>query len=154
MNGEITVNDNDIIELGRLGDYIGFRLRRVQNHLSKAFETASADYNLRSGLFSSLALISANPGISQNQISSTIGLDKSTFVQIIDELEKRNLARRERSKTDRRRHALYITEHGQEFLNELFTKLTETESTALGQLSESELNLLKALLDRIYSVLS
>ncbi|GGF59240.1 MarR family winged helix-turn-helix transcriptional regulator [Alteromonas lipolytica] len=141
------------IELGRLGDYIGFRMRRVQNHLVKAFEAATTEYNLRTGLFSALALISANPGISQNQICKITNLDKSSAVQIIDILEEKGHAVRKPSKIDRRRHALYTTPAGEEFLDLLFARLKETEATALAQLSESELNLLKALLDRIFTVL-
>ncbi|WP_139138970.1 MarR family winged helix-turn-helix transcriptional regulator [Alteromonas confluentis] len=149
---ESVVNQKEI-EMGRLGEFIGFRLRRVQNLLSKDFASATRKYNLRSGLFSSLSLISSNPGISQNELSAAVGLDKSTFVQVIDELEKRGLAKREKSKTDRRRHALFVTDEGQIFLNELYEIMAKTESAALKQLSPSELSLLKALLDRMYEVL-
>jgi len=141
------------LQLGRLGDFIGFRLRRVQNHLAKDFQVASRRFNLKSGLFSSLALIAANPGVSQNQVSQAVGLDKSVTVQIIKELEKRGFVRRKRSDVDRRRYALFVTGKGEKFLNQLFTILTETEHNALQQISKSELNLLKALLDRIYEVL-
>lgn len=147
------MNSQQQLKLGRLGDFIGFRLRRVQNHLAKNFEAATKDYNLRSGLFSSLALISENPGVSQNEVSQAVGLDKSVAVQIIDELEKRNLAKRERSTVDRRRHALFCTAEGEEFLQQLYQILEETEANVLKQMSESEQNLLKALMDRIYDVL-
>ncbi len=146
-------DDSARLELGRLGDFIGFRLRRIQNRLAKDFEAATREYDLRSGLFSSLALIAANPGVSQNEVAQTVGLDKSVAVQIIDELERRGLARRERSTVDRRRHALFCTDEGEAFLSNLFRILGETEQKALHQMSASELDLLKALLDRIYDVL-
>lgn len=141
------------LKLGKLGDFIGFRLRRIQNQLSKNFEAATQAHNLRSGLFSSLALISANPGVSQNELSQAVGLDKSVTVQIIDELEKRGFAKRERSTTDRRRHELHCSEEGREFLNELFAIMEETEDKVLHQVSGSELDLLKILLDRMYEAL-
>lgn len=138
------------IRLGRLDEFIGFRLRRIQNQLSRDFAAATADRNMRSGLFSSLAIVAANPGISQNELSKAVGLDKSITVQIVDELESRDLARRERSLTDRRRHALFATDSGQVYLDELFDTLAETEDGVLHQLTKAELALLRELLDRMY----
>ena len=138
------------LSLGRLGDFVGFRLRRVQNQLSRNFAAATAQYNMRSGLFSSLSLIAANPGVSQNEISRQVVLDKSVTVTIVDELERRGWATRERSKTDRRRHALFITKKGQNQLDKLFEILEQTENEVLHQLSQAELLLLMELLDRMY----
>jgi len=141
------------LDLGRLNNSVGFRMRRVQNHLAKAFEAATAEFELRSGLFSSLALISVNPGASQSDVSQALALDKSVVVQLIDLLEQRGYARRKRSKVDRRKHELYSTPEGEEFLEHLFVALERAEDQALGGLSPSERSLLKALLDRIYEVL-
>jgi DNA-binding MarR family transcriptional regulator len=139
------------VSLGRLGNFLGFRLRRVQNQLSRYFAAATAEQGLRSGLFSSLALISANPGMSQNELSKAIALDKSVTVTIVDELEKYGWAVRKRSATDRRRHALYITQAGEDHLDELFAVLENTEQAVLHQLSEGEMKLLSELLDRLYT---
>lgn len=144
---------DDGMKLGRLGDFLGFRLRRLQNQLSRDFAAATQGYNLRSGLFSSLAVIAANPGISQNDLSHEVGLDKSVTVQIIDELEKRGFARRERSKVDRRRHELLCTPEGEAYLDELFAILATTEAKALAQVSDRELETLKRILDKIYEAL-
>jgi DNA-binding MarR family transcriptional regulator len=139
------------LSLGRLGDFLGFRLRRVQNQLSRDFAAATADHNLRSGLFSSLALIAANPGVSQNELSHEVGLDKSVTVTIVDDLEARGWASRKRSKSDRRRHALFATPAGEAELDALFAILEQTENEALHQLSPAELHLLSELLDRMYA---
>jgi DNA-binding MarR family transcriptional regulator len=139
------------VRLGRLGDAIGFRLRRVQNQLSRDFSQAISGRGLRSGLFSSLGVISANPGISQSELSQEVGLDKSVTVTIVDELESRGWAVRERSPQDRRRHALFITEAGEANLAELFDLVEETERTVLGQLTTEERRLLSELLDRMYA---
>jgi DNA-binding MarR family transcriptional regulator len=145
------VFDRDSAQLGRLGDFVGFRLRRIQNQLSRRFASATADRNLKSGLFSSLAIISANPGLSQNDLSHEVGLDKSVTVLIVDELEKRGLAKRRRSRIDRRRHALTVTPAGTAYLEELFELLASTEAVVLSQLSAEELAVLNGLLDRMYA---
>lgn len=140
------------MQLGRLGNYVGFRMRRVQNQLSADFAAATARYGIRSGLFSSLALIDANPGLSQQELSSTVGLDKSITVQIVDELERRGWARRERSTVDRRRHALVMLPEGKVFLDELFTIMEGIEAEVLAQLNAEERPIFDAALDRMYDV--
>lgn len=140
------------LELGRLGDYVGFRMRRVQNQLSARFAAATQHYGIRAGLFSSLALIEANPGISQQELSSTVGLDKSITVQIVDELERREWAKRARSTVDRRRHSLTLQPAGEKVLNELFDIMMGVEAEVLAQLSAEERPLFDAALDRMYDV--
>ena len=139
------------VSLGRLGDFVGFRLRRLENQVSRDFALATADRNLRSGLFSSLALIAANPGISQNELSKETALDKSVIVTIVDDLERRGWATREQSRTDRRRNALFITKEGDSYLNELFEILEHIEDSFLRQLSPADLHMLHELLDRMYT---
>ncbi|MEG3179602.1 MarR family winged helix-turn-helix transcriptional regulator [Sphingomonas sp. LT1P40] len=140
------------LQLGRLGDYVGFRMRRVQNQLSADFAAATAHYGIRAGLFSSLALIDANPGISQQELSGTVGLDKSITVQIVDELEKRGWAQRERSKVDRRRHSLTVLPGGKKTLDELFAIMVKVEADVLAQLSPEERPIFDGALDRMYDV--
>jgi DNA-binding MarR family transcriptional regulator len=135
------------LTLGRLGDYVGFRLRRIQNQLSRELTAVTGEYNLRQGLFSALAIISANPGLSQIMLAREIGLDKSATV---DEIEKRGWAVRRRSTVDRRRHALETTAAGEAFLKDMFARLDEVEGVVLTCLSGGELLLLSEMLDRIY----
>jgi len=139
------------LDLGRLGDFVGFRLRRVQNQLSRDFAAATADRKLRSGLFSTLCIVASNPGVSQSEVSREVGLDKSVTVTIIDDLEKLGWAERRRSPVDRRRHALYATSAGEQQLESLFAVLAKTEDAVLHQLSSSEMAVLSELLDRMYS---
>lgn len=138
------------LALGRLGDFVGFRLRRVQNQLSRKFAAATADMGLRSGLFSSLAIVAANPGISQSELSREVGLDKSVTVTIVDELEKYGWAERRRSPEDRRRHALFVTPEGDQQLDRLFARMEEVEGNVLHQLTPTEHQTLNDLLDRMY----
>lgn len=145
-------NDEKEVRLGRLEHFVGFQLRRIQNQLSRDFAGRTSGYNLKSGLFSMLAIISANPGISQTEVSRVVGLDKSVTVQIVDDLEARGLAERKRSTSDRRQHALFITEQGESFLAELFDIMRETESEVLAQIRPDELVLLHKVLNRMYAI--
>jgi DNA-binding MarR family transcriptional regulator len=136
--------------IGRLGDFLGFRLKRLQNRLSRDFNQAAESFNLRSGLFSSLEIIKANPGISQADLSHIVGLDKSVTVLIVDLLEERGLAKRRKSTTDRRRYSLFVTEKGEEELRQLFAVMAQTEDKVLHGVSAQELHWLMDILDRLY----
>ena len=141
------------ISLGRLGNFVGFRLRRVQNQLSRNFSVVTSELGLRQGLFSSLAIVDANPGISQSELSREVGLDKSVTVTMVDEMEKFGWAERRRSPEDRRRHALYVTAAGAAKLNELFSLMEQTEDEVLHSLTPAEMALLSELLDRMYDAI-
>jgi DNA-binding MarR family transcriptional regulator len=141
-------------QLGRLGATVGFRMRRVQIQFASRFAAQTAEYKMRSGLFSSLAIIDANPGMSQQELSRVVGLDKSVAVQIVDELEERGFAQRERSKVDRRRHLLTVTPEGQAFLDKMFAVVGDVEDEALRDLGEQERAALHKLLDQMYNILA
>lgn len=147
---DVQAEEGEALSLGPLGDFVGFRFRRIQNQLSREFAAATARHDLRSGLFTALAIVSANPGLSQIALAREIGQDKSITVLIVDDMEKRGLAERRRSPNDRRRHALFITTAGEAFLEELLGSLRTVEGEVLTCLSAAELQLLGNMLDRIY----
>jgi DNA-binding MarR family transcriptional regulator len=149
-NGGEAASADVHLSLGRLSAFVGFRMRRIQNRLSRDFTVKTEHYGLRPGEFSALALISANPGLSQVMLAREIGLDKSLAVALIDDLERLGLAERRRSWTDRRRHALHTTDKGEKTLKTLFAGLTTVERETLNALGPEDLATLSRLLDRIY----
>lgn len=149
-NGSTTSVNDEHLDLGRLGDFIGFRLRRIQNQLSSAFAAQSADLGLRPGEFSALAIISANPGLSQAKLAREVGLDKSAAVTVVDDLERLGYAERRRSPNDRRRHALYTRRAGEAALEQMFASLKLVEQDVLNALGTRDKQVLSELLDRLY----
>lgn len=149
-NGSAASVNDEHLDLGRLGDFIGFRLRRIQNQLSSAFAAQSVDLGLRPGEFSALAIISANPGLSQAKLAREVGLDKSAAVTVVDDLERHGYAERRRSPNDRRRHALYTRRAGEAALEQMFTSLKLVEQDVLNALGTRDKQVLSELLDRLY----
>lgn len=140
------------VDLGVLNDVIGFRLRRIQNHLSRGFSDRISRKEIKPGAFSAMALISANAGLSQTTLSREIGFDKATVVAILDSLEELGWAERKRSMEDRRRHALYLTKTGQKALQRMLDEAHENEKAVHAALTAEEQAQLFALLDKIYAV--
>lgn len=140
----------DRLSVGRLEDLITAQLRRVDILLTRAFHDATEQVKLKDGVISSLALIVVNPGISQNEISRQIGMDKSAVVAVVDTLEALGWAVRIKSREDRRRHALQATPEGMTHLDNLIDAVEKLESDMLAMVSADDLDTLRSILDRIY----
>lgn len=147
---DISTSEADKVVLGRLGQFLGFRLRRVQNQLSRDFGAKTKEWELRAGMFSALEIIAANDGLSQAMLSDEVGLDKSALVPLVDDLEKRGWVTRTRSTTDRRRNHLAITEAGRAELDHLVEQMSQSEAKALATLSDEERATISRALDKIY----
>ncbi|MCC6947415.1 MAG: winged helix-turn-helix transcriptional regulator [Bradyrhizobiaceae bacterium] len=136
------------LNLGLLADFVGPRVRIIWNLLSADMAKALAPFGLRTGAFSALALIAANPGCSQNQLAQGLGMDKSAVVAIVDELERRDLATRVRHPEDRRFHALKLTAKGKALLQRMSEPASQPGQPIRDALSPREMQQLLSLLDR------
>ena len=141
-------SETEALDPGLLADFLGPRVRVLWNLLDARMVDALSPFGLRTGAFSALALISANPGCSQNQLAGGLGMDKSAVVAIIDDLETRDLARRVRQAHDRRRHALSLTTKGKALLQRMLTPASVGGRPIREALSPREMEQLMSLLDR------
>ncbi len=110
-------DDGGSLSYGELGDSIAFHLRLAQEASFNAFARRVGQTDLRPGRYAILTLIGENPGISQTVLSQASGRDKSSLTPALDDLETRQLIRRERVATDRRSYALYLTSLGKAALS-------------------------------------
>ena len=138
------------VELGVLKEVIGFRIRRIQNHLSRSFYQRIGRPDVKPGVFSALSMIASNPGLSQTTLAREIGFDKATVVVLLDNMESLGWAERQRSATDRRRHSLSITPAGQKALDGLLAAAIANEAAIHGALTAEEHAELYRLLDKVY----
>jgi DNA-binding MarR family transcriptional regulator len=146
---ERAADEPETLNQGILDEFIAFRLRRIEKHLSRSFVERASSRGVRQGAFSALALIDANPGLSQITLSRQIGFDKATVVSLLDYLEKHGWATRLRSTVDRRRHTLFLTDAGREVLEELCRVGRENEQQVRNALSPGEHAQLSSLLERL-----
>lgn len=142
--------ESEGLHLGVLNDVMGFRLRRIQNHLAKAF-SEQTNHPGKPGVFSILALIASNPGVSQVRLAQESGVDKTALVAVLDYIEDMKWAVRRRAKEDRRKHSLSLTKKGEAALAELTDQAHAAEAKARASLSAVELEQLLNLLDKLYS---
>ena len=100
-------------DVGALGQMTGYALRRAQISVFEDFIATIAETGLRPAQFSVLVLLDQTPGLTQSAVAAALGIQRANFVTLINELERRGLARREPSLTDKRSHALQLTDKGQ-----------------------------------------
>ena len=145
-------SDSDRIEInmGLLPNLIGFNLRCAQLTLFQHFNRSVGREGISAAQFGALLLIEANPDISQSAVAEALRFDRSTLVQIIDRLEGRGLVVRNVSPTDRRSHALRLTDEGVSELTMLKDLALQHEADVTTGLSEAEQTQLISLLAKLY----
>jgi len=143
----------ELMDWGILSGSIGPRIRLLRNAMQMRSITASAPHGLPTGSLTVLALVAANPGSSQIALARQAGINKSGLVGIVDELERRGLAARDRSLADRRRNTLRVTPEGEEMMHALFGLVTQQEAPVRDALGPEDMALLISLVDRAIAAL-
>ena len=138
----------DDLDLGPLPGLLGYQLRLAQLAVFRDFERAAGGLGVSPGRFGLLALVEANPGVSQSRLAHAVGLDRSTMVAVLDQLEVRRLVER-RAGPDRRTNGLWLTREGKRLLARLKRRVTEHEARIAARLTAEERAVLFALLRRL-----
>lgn len=114
--GAAAATRRDKIALGVLEQHLGYLVRRLQVWVFQDFIRTLAPIDIRPAQYSVLVVTDANPGLSQADLSATLGIERARLVRLLDLLEARHLIRRLPSPRDRRSHALQLTAEGQKLL--------------------------------------
>ncbi len=125
-----------------------FRLWRA-SHIRTA--AALESIGLTPALFAVLNYVRANEGSIQQQIGDVMGIDPSTMVSLVDQLEGAGLAKRRPHAQDRRAREVLITPRGRESLKRARRLAGEVERNVLQGLSAAERRQLVALLRKAFA---
>jgi DNA-binding MarR family transcriptional regulator len=128
---------------------VAFLLAQVGAYAAERFgeRAHAADFTRpQAGL---LRLIARQPGQSQQAVADQLGMPASRLVALVDGLQSRGLVERRRNEDDRRHHALYLTDAGQEAMDRLGEIAAQHESAITAPLSATERNQLGALLGKL-----
>jgi DNA-binding MarR family transcriptional regulator len=122
-----------------------FRLWRASHTRTAA---ALESIGLTPALFGVLNFLGARDGAIQLEIASAMGIDPSTMVSLIDELESAGLAKRRPRPNDRRAREVVITPKGRRVLERGRRMALEVEGEVLQGLTADERRGLVSLLRR------
>jgi DNA-binding MarR family transcriptional regulator len=122
-----------------------FRLWRV-SHTRTA--EALDSLGLTTALFGLLNVLGTHEGAIQQELGATMGIDPSTMVSLIDQLEAAGLAKRRPRPTDRRAREVVITAKGRRVLEKARQLAMQVEDEVLRGLSGADRRQMLALLRR------
>src|SRR4051812_30627166 len=137
------------VDLGPLPGLIGYVLRRAQLAVFQDFFATFAPFDIRPAQFSVLTIIERNPGLTQTQVAEALGIKRTNFVGMLDELEKRGLAERRQTACDRRSYALYLTPEGAALMRKIKPLVKAHESRMIARVGDDGRDRLIALLHEI-----
>ena len=135
-------------EVAEFAGQLFFRLWRASHtRVAEALESIG----LTPALFGLLNVLGAREGAIQQELGSAMGIDPSTMVSLIDQLEAAGLAKRRPRPTDRRAREIVITPKGRRALERGRAMAAQVEDEVLRGLTAGERRELLTLLRRALS---
>jgi DNA-binding MarR family transcriptional regulator len=129
-------------------EFVGQFFFRLWRSTHTRTADALASVGLTPALFALLNVIGAREGAIQQELGTALGIDRSTMVSLVDQLESAHLARRRLSATDRRAREVAITPKGRRLLLRARALISQVEDEVLAGLTNDERRELVALLRR------
>jgi MarR family transcriptional regulator, lower aerobic nicotinate degradation pathway regulator len=137
---------------GELGVFPGYLLSRLGEASRRRFRQALEPEGLHPRHFGVMTIVAAHPGRSQQDLHEKTGIDPSSMVAVIDELEAGGLAERRAHPQDRRVRTIFLTELGEEKLARVRTLAGQLQREFFEPLNAEERRTLHALLRKLASV--
>ena len=129
--------------LPELAGRLGYLLKHAQLRLAELTASAMAPFGITGRQLAVLIAVDSQAPLSQQEVAGRLGVDRTTMVLLIDELESKQLVQRRRDPDDRRKNVVMLTDAGRTTLREASSASAEAERLFLGQLSEDEASRLR-----------
>jgi DNA-binding MarR family transcriptional regulator len=133
----------------RARDSVGYLVRRLYSILASRIEARFAGRDLT--LMQWIVLVYVRDGLAHtaSDIAREFQHDSGALTRVVDQLERREYLRRERSVRDRRVVELKLTRAGRRVIAELLPSVVEEINAALAPLSRAEFEQFQGMLLRI-----
>lgn len=128
---------------------LGYLLKHAQQNFSQSGARALESLDITGRQLAVLVVLDAAEPLSQLDAAKELGVDRTTMVALIDELEHKGLVERRRSPDDRRKNIVELTAHGKETLAEGERRHQETEKAFLADLTPIEADLFVRILKKL-----
>ena len=129
-----------------LAGRLGYLLKHAQLALAGLTAAALAPSGISGRQLAVLIAIDSAAPLSQAAAASRLGVDRTTMVALIDELEAAGLLCRQRDQADRRKNVVVLTEAGQQTLAAAQQASDAAERQFLSPLSAEQATVLRAAL--------
>jgi DNA-binding MarR family transcriptional regulator len=125
--------------LPALADRFGYLLKHAQLRLADLTAAALAPFGITGRECAVLIAIDDRAPLSQQEVAHRLGVDRTTMVILIDELEGKGLVQRRRDPDDRRKNVVALTETGRTTLRGASQAAEEAERRFLAPLSGDQI---------------
>jgi DNA-binding MarR family transcriptional regulator len=129
---------------------VGYNARRAALAVISHFLEEMAVYDLRPVDFSTLSLITHNPGITSRQLCTTLGIQAPNIVAMVNSFEKRGLIARHAHPRDGRAFGLMLTAEGETLMAQAEKTASGLEARVAAKLTPTERKDMIRLLKKIY----
>ena len=129
-----------------LSDRLGYLLGRAHLANRLATEKALAPLRLSGKELGALSILVEEGPVSQQRLGERQGVDRTTMVAVVDELESSGFVERRRDPRDRRAYSLQATPNGRRVLQRAAEATEQAEDEFLARLSAADRRRLKELL--------
>jgi DNA-binding MarR family transcriptional regulator len=124
--------------LPALAGRLGYLMKHAHLRLTDLTSSALAPFGISGRECAVLIAIDDRAPLSQQEVARRLGVDRTTMVALIDDLEHKGLVQRRPDPDDRRKNVVILTEAGHTTLRQARAATEEAERRFLGSLSGAE----------------
>jgi len=140
---------NNQFKRGELYSFItGMASTALARRLQRNFKQAGVEITIEQ--WSVLYHLWREDGLSQQELCNRSFRDKPSITRLVDNLEKLKLVKRVADRNDRRINLVYLTEGAKTLQEETMNMATQTLNEALSGVSTEDIEMCKAVLQRVY----
>lgn len=132
-----------------LAGRLGYLLKHAQLRLAELTAAAMAPFGVTGRECAVLIAVDSQAPLSQQEVAHRLGVDRTTMVTLIDDLENKGLVQRRRDPDDRRKNTVALTGAGHIALDGASRAGEEAERRFLAPLSGDEAAMLRRALHAI-----
>ena len=137
-----------------LEGFLAYLVHRLGSHLAEGFEDGFAEAGLFLPEWRALASLYEYGPQTMGDIARRTSINASTMTRLVDQMEKRDLVKRERPVGDQRTVYVRILKDGREKVEFLIPRVLDYESELSACFSAAELQTFKRLLAKFFLSLS
>ena len=124
--------------LPALAGRLGYLLKHAQQRMAELSAAALAPLRITGRELAVLLAIDSQAPLSQQEAARRLGVDRTTMVALIDELERKQLVQRRQDPADRRKNVVALTPAGRGVLRKAGEASDEAERRFLAPLTSDQ----------------
>jgi DNA-binding MarR family transcriptional regulator len=121
-----------------LNDRLGYLIKHAHQRLNELTSRALEPLGMTGRECAVLLVIDNRVPLSQQDVAQQLGVDRTTMVAILDELETKGFVERRQDLEDRRRNVVAVTKHGRAVLEKAASATEDAEREFFATLTSDQ----------------